>query len=131
MTTLEVLSEAQERGLSLIPCGDRLAVGPNELLTPDLVRVLREFKPALLPLLQTKGLTWTEFYPQALQGTIFFCADEQTRLALVEAGADEWRIYTKAELAVLDRKNRIAPFTRDELKKVHDLKRTFNARIAE
>lgn len=57
MTALEVLSEARERGLVLSARGDQLAVGPNRLLSPDFPGKLREFKPALLPLVQTKGIT--------------------------------------------------------------------------
>jgi hypothetical protein len=60
MTTLEVLSEARERGLSLTPRGNQFAVRPNRLLSPDFKGKLREFKPALLPLLRTKGVTWIE-----------------------------------------------------------------------
>jgi len=60
MTTLEVLSEAKERGLSLSARGDGLVTGPNRLLTPDFAHKLCEFKRALLPLLQTKSITWNE-----------------------------------------------------------------------
>ena len=60
MTTLEVISEARNRGLVLGARGDQLAVGPNRLLTPDFKGKLREFKPALLPLLRTQRLTWIE-----------------------------------------------------------------------
>ena len=62
MTTLEVLSEAHERGLVLSARGDQLAVRPNRLLTPDFKAKLCEFKPALLPLLRTKGVTWIKVY---------------------------------------------------------------------
>jgi hypothetical protein len=66
MTTLEVLSEARDRGLFLSARGDRLAVSPSRLLTPDFAGKLREFKPALLPLLRTKGITWIEVYSERL-----------------------------------------------------------------
>jgi len=62
-TALEVLSE---RGLSISPRGDQLAVGPNRLLSQDFAGKLREFKPALLPLLQTKGITWIEVHSERL-----------------------------------------------------------------
>ena len=60
MTALEVLSEALDRGLSLSARGDGLVAGPNRRLSPDFAHKLCEFKPALLPLLQTKGITWIE-----------------------------------------------------------------------
>src|SRR5215831_17780458 len=122
MTTLEVLSEARERGLSLTARGDRLGARPSRLLSPDFKGKLRQFKPALLSLLQTKGMTWIEVYSERLGETIFFCQDEATKGALVEAGACEWSIYTKAELRTLVAQNRIAPLSSEELRKVHDLK---------
>jgi hypothetical protein len=65
----------------------------------------------------------------ALDEILFFCQDEATKAALLEAGASEWSIYTKAELKVLCEQNRIAPLSADELRKVHEIKKTFNARI--
>ena len=49
---------------------------------------------------------------------------------LVEAGADSWSIYTKDELRVLVAQNRIAPLCPAELRKVHEIKRTFSGRIS-
>ena len=68
-------------------------------------------------------------YSNVLEETVFFCQDEQTRAALQEAGADPWSIYTRTELQTLVEQNRIAPLTRPELAKLHEIKRTFNARI--
>ena len=82
MTALEVLSEAHERGLSISARGDQLAVGPNRLLSRDFSGKLREFKPALLPLLQTKGVTWIEVYSERLGETIFFCEDKPIKKPL-------------------------------------------------
>jgi len=131
MTTLEVLSEAKERGLSLSPRGDGLAASPNRLLTPDFAHTLCEFKPALLPLLQTKGITWIEVYSERLGEGLLFCRDEDTKATLIEAGAEPWSVYTRAELQVLVAQNRVAPLSQAELKKVHQIKRTFGARIVE
>jgi len=58
-------------------------------------------------------------------------SDEATKEILIEAGAEPWSIYTRDELQRLVARNRIAPLSQDDLKKVHTLKRTFNARIAE
>ena len=129
MTTLEVLSEARDRGLFLSARGDRLAVSPSRLLTPDFAGKLREFKPALLPLLRTKGMTWIEVYSERLGEDLLFCQDEATKSALVEAGASEWSIYTRDELQILVGRNRLAPLTQAEIKKLHQIKRTFGTRI--
>src|SRR6516225_6477469 len=131
MTTLEVLSEAGERGLFLSARGDQLAAGPNRLLSPDFKGRLCEFKPALLPLLQTRGITWIEVHSERLGETIFFCEDEQTKASLIEAGAEPWSVYTRDELRILVAQDRAAPLSDDELRKLHDIKRTFGARIAE
>ena len=131
MTALEVLSKARVRGLSISARGDQLAVGPNRLLPPDFKGKLCEFKPALLPLLQTKGVTWIEVYSERLGEDVLFCQDEDTKTMLIEAGADHWGIYTRAELQSLVGQNRVAPLSDNELRKVHQIKRTFGARIAE
>jgi hypothetical protein len=131
MTALEVLSEARERGLTVSARGDQLAVGPNRLLSPDLSAKLREFKPALLRLLQTKGVTWIEVHSERLGEDLIFCQDEAAKEALIEAGAEPWSIYTRAELQILVAQNRVAPISDDELRKMHTIKRTFSAKIAE
>jgi hypothetical protein len=67
-------------------------------------------------------------YSERLGDTVSFCEDDKTRDALVEAGAPQWSIYTKTELGTLVAYNRVKPFTHAELSKVHELKRTLNAR---
>jgi hypothetical protein len=52
-----------------------------------------------------------------------------TRGALVQAGASEWSIYTRDELRTLYEQNRVAPLSPAELRKVHEIKRTFSRRI--
>lgn len=130
MTTLEVLCEARDRGLSLSVRGDGLVARPNRLLSPDFAHKLCEFKPALLPLLQTKGITWIEVHSEQLGEDVLFCQDEATKEALIEAGASEWSIYTRDELQILVAQNRVAPLSAVELRKVHEIKRTFSGRIA-
>ena len=129
MRALDVLHQAHQRGLTLHPNGDRLEVSPAYDCPRDFVRTLQEYKPVLVSLLVSKGRTWTEFYSERLGDTVFFCEDDKTRDALVEAGASQWSIYTKAELRTLVAQNRVKPFTDAELNKVHELKRTLNARI--
>ena len=68
-------------------------------------------------------------YSKALEQTVFFCEDEDTKAVLVQAGASEWSICTKDELRVLIAQNRIAPISADELRKLHEIKRTFHAQI--
>jgi hypothetical protein len=130
MTALEVLAEARKRGLLISARGDQLAVGPNRLLSSDFAHKLREFKPALLPLLRTKDITWIEVHSERLGETILFCEDEATKEGLVEAGAEPWSVYTKAELRQLVQQNRIAPLSSAELRKLHDIRRTFRSTVA-
>src|SRR5262249_36770596 len=131
MTTLEVLCEARDRGLSLSARCDGLVARPNRLLSPDFAHKLSEFKPALLPLLQTKGITWIEVHSERLGEDLLFWRDEDTKTALIEAGAEPWSIYTLDDLEILVAQNRVAPLSDDELRKVHQIKRTFGAKIAE
>jgi hypothetical protein len=49
----------------------------------------------------------------------------------VAAGAEPWSVYTRDELQILVAQNRIKPLTQAELRKVHEIKRTFGARITE
>ena len=129
MRALDVLHQAHQRGLTLQPNGDKLEVSPVYDCPRDFACTLQEYKPALVSLLVSKGRTWIEFYSERLGDTVLFCEDDKTRDALVEAGASQWSIYTKAELRTLIAQNRVKPFTDAELNKVHELKRTLNARI--
>jgi hypothetical protein len=126
-TAIQVLAEAAERGLKLGPKPpDTLTVEPAERCPKDFVPVLKAHKPALLALLKWPFVMVDS---QILDETIFFCEDEYTIAALVEAGAEPWSIYTRSELEILVAENRIAPFGAPELRKVHQIKRTFGGGI--
>ena len=128
MTPVDVLQEAARRGLSLSVNGQKLCVTPAKLLTPDFVENLKAHKWHLLSMLRRPFLM---VHSEALGDMIFFCEDEGTKEALVEAGASAWSIYTRDELRILTEQNRTAPLTFSELNLLHAFKRTFNARIAE
>jgi hypothetical protein len=129
MKAFQLAAEAEHRGLTLRAVGNYLDVIPARLCPPDFADKLRVHKPQLLALLQTRGISWIEVFSECIGETLFFCEDEDTKAVLVEAGASEWRIYTKAELRTLCAQNRIAPISSDELGKLHELKRTFLGRI--
>jgi hypothetical protein len=84
-----------------------------------------------LHLLSMLTLPLVMVYSEALGETIFFCEDEPTKTALVAAGAEPWSVYTRNELRILVAQNRVKPLTQAELRKVHQIKRTFGARIME
>jgi hypothetical protein len=126
-TTIDVFQQAAQRGLRLKAVGSDLHVNPGRGCSPDFAETLREHKPRLLSLLQ---LPFVMVYSERLGETLFFCEDEAAKARLVEAGACEWSIYTKAELCQLVQQNRIAPLSPAELRKVHEIKRTFRSRIA-
>ena len=130
MTALELLAEAEQQGLTLKAAGNYLDVIPGPLCPSDFAQKLRAHKPELLALLRMRGMTWIEVYSGRIGERLFFCEDEATRAALVKAGAFEWSIYTRAELRTLCEQNRVAPLSDAELRKVHEIKRTFNARFA-
>ena len=59
----------------------------------EFAQILRDYKLRLLALLR---LPFCVVFSQILGETIFFCEDEHTKTALVEAGADEWSIAPKS-----------------------------------
>ena len=124
MTTIEVYQKAAELGLSL--CSEKknvLTVRPANRCPPDFVKTLRAHKWHLLSML---SWPFVMVYSKTLQETIFFCEDDQTKAALIKAGACEWSIYTRDELRVLVAQNRVAPLTDAELRKLHEIKQVFN-----
>src|SRR5262245_10921609 len=126
-TPIELLQQAADYGLKLgVEAPGTLTVEPARVCTSEFAELLREHKPALLALLR---LPFIMVFSEALGETIFFCEDEAIRTALIEAGASEWSIYTKAELCQLVQQNRIAPLSSTELRKLYEIKRTLNARI--
>ena len=125
--TVPLLMQAVELGLKIeVKDSKTLTVEPAERLTSEFGDALRVHKSYLLVLL---SLPFVMVHSQTLEETIFFAEDENTKATLIEAGAEEWSIYTRAELRILCEQNRVAPLSPDELRKVHEIKRTFNARI--
>ena len=125
---IAILQKAADLGLALsFLSPDTLDVKASGPWPKSFADTLRDHKPQLLALLR---LPLVMVYSESLGETIFFCADEDTKAALVQAGAEEWSIYTRSELRTLCEQNRVAPLSPDELRKVHEIKRTFNGRIA-
>ena len=127
-TAIEVFLKAAELGLKLgFEPPDTLTVEPARLCPADFSQALKAHKPALLALLQ---LPFVMVYSKALEETIFFCQDEDTKAPLVEAGAEPWSVYTRDELRILCEANRVAPISESELRKLYEIKKTFNARFS-
>ena len=130
MTCLDVIDEARQMGLTLWAKGNgKLGFKPERLCPREFREKLGAHKAQLLALLGARGITWIEVYSERIGKTLFFCEDDASRAALVKAGADEWQIYTKAELRTLIAQNRVAPLTDAELRKLREIKGTFSARI--
>jgi hypothetical protein len=128
-STIEVLEKAGEFGLKLgFEPPDTLTVQPANHCPVEFAITLKALKAQLLSLLR---LPFCMTYSEALRETIFLCEDEKTKEALVEAGAESWDVYTRDELRILVAQNRLKPITQAELRKVHEIKRTFGARILE
>jgi hypothetical protein len=126
-TAIEVFQQAAELGLRLdVEAPDTLTLQPANRCTVDFANTLREYKPQLLTLLR---LPFCMAYSKTLEENVFFCEDEDTKAALVEAGANEWSIYTKHELRVLIAQNRTKPFLPEELCKLYEIRKTFHGRI--
>jgi hypothetical protein len=126
MSSVDVLKTAADRGLTLRINGEKLRVLPAERLSQDFAEVLKAHKPVLLALLK---LPFVQVYSEAVEEVLFFCQNEATKAALIEAGTDEWSIYTRNDLQRLCEQNRVAPLSPAELRKVHEIKSTFCGRI--
>jgi hypothetical protein len=126
-TPISILQKADNLGLTLgFKPPDTLDVKASNPWPKAFAELLSGHKPQLLALLE---LPFVMVYSEALEETIFFCQDEDTKAALVEAGAEEWSIYTKDELRILCEANRVAPLSPEELREVFEIKRNFNGRI--
>ena len=126
-TPISILQKAADLGLTLgFKPPDTLDVKASNPWPQAFAEPLRDHKPQLLALLE---LPFVMVFSETLEETVFFCEDEDTKAALIEAGATEWSIYTKDELRVLVAQNRVAPLSPAELRKVHEIKRTFHGRV--
>jgi hypothetical protein len=126
MTAMHVIHQATALGLRLKAVGNDLHVNPSRCCPPEFIERLRTHKPRLLPLLTLPFLMMDS---KALGETIFFCEDEDTKAALVEAGAEPASVYTREELHVLVDQHRRAPITAAELLRIHGTRRAFNGRL--
>ena len=125
---IAILQRAADLGLKLsFKRPDTLDVKASGPWPKSFADTLRAHKPQLLAVLKPP---FVMVYSHALEETIFFCEDEASKAALVEAGADEWSIYTKDELRTLCEQTRLAPLSIAELRRLHDIKRTFSGRIS-
>ena len=127
-TPITVLQKAADLDLKLgFKPPDTLTVEAAKCWPKELAEALQDHKPRLLALL---GLPFVMVYSELLNETVFFCEDETTKAALLEAGADKWSIYTRDELRMLVAQNRAKPLLPDELCNLHEIKRAFSGRIS-
>jgi hypothetical protein len=69
-------------------------------------------------------------HSETLGERIFFCEDEDTKAALIAAGAELGCIYTREELRALIEQHKREPITAAELLRIHGARRAFNGRLA-
>ena len=128
LTPILVLKRAVFLGLKLGTDADgMLTAQPFSECPHEFREVLREHKTALVALLR---LPFVMVYSKALGEMIFVCEDDDTRETLIDAGAQDV-IYTRDQLRILIEHNRARPFVPDELIRLHDAKKLFNAKINE
>lgn len=126
LTAIEVFQQAADHGLRLRAVGNDLHVNPGRSCPPAFVPMLCAHKPSLLCLLQ---LPFVIVDSKALGESVFFCDDDNTKAALIEAGADPWSVYTRDELRILVAHNRAKPFIPEELCRLHEIRKAFRGRI--
>ena len=127
LTPIQVFAEAAERGLQLgLKPPHTLTVQPANRCPRGFADTLSQHKWHLLAILQ---LPFIMAYSKALEETIFFAEDEDTKAALIEAGTDPFSIYTRDELRIIVEHNRARPFIPSELCKLHEIRKTFHGRL--
>lgn len=117
--------------LAVADIGGRLGVAGDKLRTclpancpPEIKAAIRRHKTALLELLP---LTFMTVRSAALDSTVFWTPDEDTKESLVAAGADAGSVYTQSELECLvDRR-----VTVGELRLIHAAKQRFSGRVTD
>jgi hypothetical protein len=133
-TPISILQKATALGLRLrikklgSLTVNALTVDASKPWPKDFADTLSQHKARLLDLL---ALPFVMVESPAIDELLLFCEDEPTKRALIDAGADAWTIYTKSELQILCAQNRVAPLSLPELAKLHEIKKTFKATIAE
>lgn len=128
---ISILQRAADLGLKLaFKPPDTLTVETSKAWPKDFADVLKLHKSKLIALLR---LPFVMVRSRTLDDELlFFYADESTKnLLMLLTGAEPWSIYTKGELQILWEQNRIAPLSLDELRKVHEIKKIFSARVQE
>jgi hypothetical protein len=127
LTPIHALVTAADLGITLgFEPPDTLTFSPAKQAPKYLVEGMRHFKTQLLALLQ---LPFALVDSKAVGEILFFCEDELTKNRLTQAGASTYSIYTRAELEALVAANRIAPISAADLFKLHEIKKTYDARI--
>ena len=125
-TPISILQKAADLGLKLSVKGpDTLRIEASRPWPKEFADVLTLHKQKLIALLQ---LSFVMVHSRALDEILFFCVDQATKTALVDAGASEWGIYTREELKILVEQDRTAPLSAAELRKVHEIRRSFSAK---
>ena len=91
MTPADFVARLRERGVALVlDGGDLRCTGPGEVLTPEVLDVLRAHKPAIVaaltleaartpgPCLRCGGVAWTEYGAARLASGAVVCGDCET-----------------------------------------------------
>jgi hypothetical protein len=126
-TPIALLQKAADLGLNLGSEGRHiLTVEPANRCPSAFADTLKDHKWLLLDLLR---LPFVMAHSETLGETIFFCEDEDTKAALIAAGAESGCIYTREELRALIEQHRREPITAAELLHIHGARRAFNGRL--
>lgn len=120
----------RERGLRVEVSGERVVLSPAELVTPDIVEIVKAHKPEIISEIRTgvENMTLDEFagaalavkvFSRVLGEDIFLCSDERAKQMVSDTGLV---VYLPNELLELHR----ARPGKDNLFQVHEIKRSFD-----
>ncbi len=123
----------KERGLRVEIAGDRLILFPAELVTPDIVELVKQHKPEIITEIreEVENMTLEEFagaalavkvFSRTLGEDIYLCSNERAKRVVSSEGLVA---YLPDELLEIHR----AKPGNVQLRQIHETKRVFNGRI--
>ncbi|HOX02654.1 MAG TPA: hypothetical protein PKW32_09830 [Verrucomicrobiota bacterium] len=125
MTPIQtILAVLAVRGKLVAGGSDRLTMWLPRDVDPQLKAEIRANKAALIEVLKLPAKIVRS---DTLGIIVFWAADEPTKEALIQYGADPAAVYTTAEITVLV-KNHVTP---DQLVRIHTARDLFHGRIVD
>ena len=131
MTPDALLDKLERLNVKVTINGDKLRLeAPKGVLTPEMKEAIRQYKPALIALLEAQEARrllevqgWVVVYSKAIGEAVLWCRDEKVIIPTRWRGAVK---YTLQELQTLTNN---PDLTAEGLKRIHKAKKEFDGKI--